>query len=75
MVPPRYGSALVGGAENLMAALARESARRGMHVDIATTCAASNETWRNELPAGESVEHGLTVHRFPVTPRDDWWHA
>ncbi len=75
MVPPRYGSTLVGGAENLMGALAREAARRGMHVEVATTCAASNETWRNELPAGTSHEDGLAVHRFPVTPRDDVRHA
>lgn len=58
-----------------MGALARESARRGMHVEVATTCAASNETWRNELPEGTSHEDGLTVHRFAVTPRDDFRHA
>lgn len=58
-----------------MGALARESARRGMHVEVATTCAASNETWRNELPGGTSHEDGLTVHRFAVTPRDDFRHA
>lgn len=75
MVPPRYGSGLVGGAENLVGALARKADAAGMDIEIATTCAASTSTWANELPAGESVEHGLCVRRFEVSARDAARHG
>ena len=75
MVPPRYGSQLVGGAENLVGALAQKAAHAGMEVEVATTCAADNETWANLLPPGESAEDGIRVHRFPVAPRDERRHA
>ena len=75
MVPPRYGSELVGGAENLMGALARHAAAAGMDVEVATTCAADTATWANRLPAGETLEGGLVVRRFPVTPRDARRHG
>ncbi len=70
MVPPRYGAEVVGGAENLMGALARRSAEAGIDVEVATTCASSNETWANDLPSGATTEGGVVVHRFRVTPRD-----
>lgn len=74
MVPPRYGSDLVGGAENLVGALARRAHAAGWHVDIATTCAVDNERWANTRPPGETVEDGLVVRRFPVSPRDERRH-
>lgn len=75
MVPPRYGSELVGGAENLMGALARHASGAGMDVEVATTCASDNETWANRLTPGETVEDGIPVHRFAVSPRDAGRHA
>lgn len=74
MVPPRHGSDLVGGAENHLAALAHHAAADGWSVDIATTCAMDNERWANVLPEGETVEDGLRVHRFAVSPRDELRH-
>ena len=36
-----------------------------------TTCATSAVTWADEMPAGTSELHGVTVHRFPsVSGRD-----
>jgi glycosyltransferase involved in cell wall biosynthesis len=64
-VVQRYGGAVTGGSESLARALAlRLSAEYA--VTVFTTCARDYVTWRNELPAGESVEDGVTVRRFPV---------
>jgi len=41
-------------------------AERGHDVEVLTTCALDHFSWANELPAGESVEKGLTVRRFPT---------
>lgn len=35
-------------------------------VTVLTTCARDYVTWQNACPAGESVEEGVRVHRFPV---------
>jgi len=75
MVPPRYGSEVVGGAENLMGALARRAAEAGMDVEVATTCATNIGAWVDDLPAGETLEGGVLVHRFPTTPRDGQRHV
>jgi glycosyltransferase involved in cell wall biosynthesis len=64
-VVQRYGDRIAGGSE----AHCRELARRlaGTHqVTVLTTCATDYVTWANVLPAGESVEHGVRVLRFPV---------
>ena len=73
-VPPRFGERIGGGAETLMAALAAHLAARGDEVEVFTTCALDNRTWENHFPAGESVEYGVKVRRFPVDPRNlDIW--
>lgn len=73
-VLPRFGEANIGGAENLSALLARKLSDRGDHVEIFTTCALDNRTWKNELQPGESSEFGLVVHRFLVDERNlDRW--
>lgn len=74
MVPPRHGSDLVGGAENHLAALAHHARDDGWSVEVATTCAMDNERWANVLPEGETIEDGLRVHRFAVSPRDELRH-
>lgn len=74
-VPPRFGDATVGGAERLVHALATRALPDGWTAEVATTCARNHYTWENELPAGESVEDGVLVRRFPVGPRDEERYA
>lgn len=73
-VVPRYGRSIGGGAETLVRELACRLAARGDEIQVWTTCARDNRTWENELPAGTSIEDGVTVTRFPVDARDlDTW--
>ena len=71
---PRFGLGIVGGAENLIRGLALRAFDEDDTVEIATTCARDHETWHNTLPPGETVEDGLVVRRFAVTPRDEASH-
>lgn len=67
-VVPRYGTQVIGGAEYAARMLAeRLVAMAGWDVEVLTTCALDARTWADELPAGSSVEAGVTVHRFSVT--------
>lgn len=68
-VVPRYGVDVVGGAETLVRNLATRATPPGWSVEVATTCARSHDTWRNELPAGVETVEGVTVRRFPVSDR------
>jgi glycosyltransferase involved in cell wall biosynthesis len=70
-VVPRYGREVVGGAETLCRQYAERLVARGHHVEVFTTCALDHFTWRNEVPAGDSVLDGVRVHRFPVTYSKD----
>lgn len=70
-VVPRYGRDVVGGAETLCRLLAENLVAHGTPVDVLTTCAVNHFTWRNDLPAGDRVERGVTVRRFQVGPRND----
>ena len=69
---PRYGVDVVGGAEYALQMLAEHLVDRlGWDVEVFTTCATSAVTWADEVPAGTSELHGVTVHRFPsVSGRD-----
>jgi len=69
-VAPRFGPAVLGGAEALVRHLATHAAPAGWDVSVATTCAVDHVTWRDAVPAGTRIEDGVTVHRFPVGPRD-----
>jgi len=69
-VLPRYFAGIAGGAETLVSALAQRLAMRGQSVEILTTCARDNRSWRNELAVGDSHEDGILVRRFPVDDRD-----
>ena len=67
-VVPRYGAAVIGGAEYAARMLAeRLVSLAGWDVEVLTTCALDARTWADELTAGSTVEAGVTVHRFPVT--------
>jgi glycosyltransferase involved in cell wall biosynthesis len=70
MVVQRYGADVTGGSETLARALAERLAA-DHQVTVFTTCARDYVTWRNELPAGEEVLHGVRVLRFPVEEERD----
>jgi len=38
-------------------------------VEVLTTTAVDYLSWKNELPPGESMQHGVCVRRFPVASR------
>lgn len=64
-VVQRYGAAVAGGSEGHCRELAERLS--GRHdITVLTTCAKDYVTWDNELPAGRTVENGVSVVRFPV---------
>ena len=66
-VCPWFG-VFAGGAERAVRHLARELQRRGIGVEVMTTCSDDLfGDWRRDgLPAGPGECEGLRVHRFPV---------
>ncbi len=68
-VIPRYCKEM-GGAENLVGALANRLAANGTQVEIWATCAADNRSWENHFEPGTVEESGVLVRRFAVDPRD-----
>ncbi len=72
VVAPRYvaDGAAVGGAETLLASLARCLSRRGFHVRLLATCAVNHFTWANERAPGILRDGELEVMLFPVDARD-----
>ncbi len=64
-VVPRYGPAILGGAETAARLLAEHlAARPGVDVAVLTTCAEDFVTWDDVYPAGEEVLAGVRVVRF-----------
>jgi len=64
-VVPRYGPAIIGGAETAARLLAEHLvARRGWDVDVLTTCAEDFVTWADVYPPGEEVIGGVRVVRM-----------
>jgi glycosyltransferase involved in cell wall biosynthesis len=69
-VVQRYGPDVTGGSETLARAVAERLS--SFHaVTVFTTCARDYVTWRNELAAGEALESGVRVLRFPVEEERD----
>ena len=64
-VVQRYGAGVAGGSERHCREIALRLAATH-DVTVLTTCAADYVTWENEFPAGESVDSGAVVRRFPV---------
>jgi glycosyltransferase involved in cell wall biosynthesis len=69
-VSPRYGREILGGAETLLRGLAVALRERGATVEVFSTCARDNRTWEDSFSAGETMEDGIRVHRFPVSRRN-----
>lgn len=73
-VVARYGADVLGGAETYCRLLAENLAAAGHDIAVLTTCASDGFTWANERAAGESLEGGVRVRRFPVGCRNnDKW--
>lgn len=66
IVTPRYGEAVVGGAERLLRMLALSLVGAEWRVEVFTTCAVDAATWRNQAAPGVAVEDGVVVRRFHV---------
>ena len=65
-VVPRYGPAIIGGAETAARLLAEHLvARKGWDVDVLTTCAEDFVTWDDVYRPGEEWIAGVRVVRFP----------
>jgi glycosyltransferase involved in cell wall biosynthesis len=63
-IVPRYGTELLGGPEYHCRLIAERLAERHQ-VDVVTTCARDQATWRNEYAEGADRIRGVTVRRFP----------
>ena len=63
VVVQRYGAEIVSGSEYLCRLIAEQLA--GRHdVDVLTTCARDDSTWKNRYPEGDDRIRGVTVRRF-----------
>ncbi len=63
VVVQRYGAEIIGGAEYLCRLLAEQLTGRH-EVDVLTTCARDDDTWKNSYPEGDDRIRGVTVRRF-----------
>jgi glycosyltransferase involved in cell wall biosynthesis len=64
IVVQRYGADINGGAEQHARYVAEHLAQH-VQVEVLTTCAHRDYiSWKNELPAGTEMVHGIAVHRF-----------
>jgi glycosyltransferase involved in cell wall biosynthesis len=64
IVVQRYGADINGGAEQHARYIAEHLAAH-VQVEVLTTCAHRDYiSWKNELPAGTEMVHGIAVHRF-----------
>jgi glycosyltransferase involved in cell wall biosynthesis len=59
----RYGTEILGGPEYACRLTAERVAERH-DVDVLTTCARDNVTWKNEYAEGADRVRGVTVRRF-----------
>lgn len=69
LVVPRYGAEVSGGSELLMRRLAHALRERSWDVEVWTTTAVDEATWSAGYPAGDTVDTGVRVRRFPVVRR------
>jgi glycosyltransferase involved in cell wall biosynthesis len=62
-ITPRYGAEITRGGEHVCRRLAEALAERH-DVDVLTTCARDEDTWKNEYPEGADRIRGVLVRRF-----------
>jgi glycosyltransferase involved in cell wall biosynthesis len=62
----RYGTGFAGGVETSLRTMAEALHHAGHHVEVFTTCAATESGWTNNLPEGPTFINGLSVQRFPI---------
>lgn len=71
IVVQRYGADINGGAEQHARYIAEHLAKH-VQVEVLTTCAHRDYiSWKNELPEGGEMVHGIPVHRFKVAVERD----
>ena len=70
LVTPRYGGELTAGVEHACRLLAEQLCLR-FDVDVITTCARDNITWKNEYGEGADRVGGVLVRRFANNPGHD----
>jgi glycosyltransferase involved in cell wall biosynthesis len=75
-VVPRYGPAIIGGAETAARLLAQHLVSGpGWEVEVLTGCAEDFVTWEDVYPPGVEELDGVTVRRFAATAgRDPAFH-
>ena len=73
-VTPRYGAAVLGGAEQGARSYAVRMAQDGWTVRVITSCALSLMTWEDYYEPGLTVEEGVEVLRCRVVRRRDLDH-
>jgi glycosyltransferase involved in cell wall biosynthesis len=66
-ITPRYGAEISSGAEHGCRLLAEQICHRH-DVDVLTTCARDDSTWRPEYSEGTDRVRGVLVRRFAVSP-------
>jgi len=67
-VTPRYGTAVMGGAETAARMLAEHlQVTDGWEAEVYSTCTLDPITWADELEPGDSLVNGVPVHRFTST--------
>ena len=67
IVVQRYGADINGGAEQHARYIAEHLAKH-VQVEVLTTCAHRDYiSWKNELPEGQEMVHGIPVRRFKNT--------
>ena len=66
LVPPWYGENIAGGAEANIRGLAHNMQKRGIEVEVLTTCVRDSGANfnANTHPEGKSIEAGIKVRRF-----------
>ena len=69
IVVPRFAPEIVGGVETHMRSLAATLAARGWQVDVWSTTAVDEATWRGDLPRHAREDNGVSVQRFPLAWR------
>jgi glycosyltransferase involved in cell wall biosynthesis len=69
-VLPRYGPEIASGPEHAGRLLAEQAAQRHQ-VDVLTTCARSDSTWKNDYPEVVDRLRGVLVRRFAVNQPHD----